>query len=62
MVWCLASCVLCCIGLAIAALTFKPRPIRLPRLSPRHLLRGCLATTFLIAGAIFLILAYSLLA
>ncbi|WP_322496402.1 hypothetical protein [Chloroflexus sp.] len=49
MVWCLASCALCCIGLAIAALPFKPLPIRLPR----HLLRGCLATTFRIAGAIF---------
>lgn len=42
MVWCLASCALCCIGLAITALTFKPCPIRLSRLSLRHQLRGCL--------------------
>lgn len=58
MVWCLASCALGCIGLAIAALAFKSRSIRLPR----HLLCGCLATAFLIASAIVLILASSLLA
>ncbi|WP_299756454.1 hypothetical protein [uncultured Chloroflexus sp.] len=58
MVWCLASCALCCIGWAIAALTFKLCSIWLPP----HLLRGCLATTFLIISAIVLILASSLLA
>ncbi|WP_242604963.1 MULTISPECIES: hypothetical protein [Chloroflexus] len=61
MVWCLVSFATLCSGLAVLALTVKPERIRLPRLTLRRLLRGCLATTFLAAAAIFALLSYLLI-
>gem|GEM_PF-4027550 len=61
MVWCLASCMLLCVGLAILSLIAKPGRVWLPRLTFRRLIRGCLFTTFFSAAVIFALLSYLLL-
>lgn len=60
MLWCVITCAVCCGGLGVAFLTASPPRLRLPRLSPKHLLRGCLASTLFLIAGLFAALAFSL--
>lgn len=53
MVWCLLAPAVALAALAAVALTFDPRTLRLPRLSPRRALRGCLAGTLVLLAGVF---------
>ncbi len=48
MIWCLISPAVLCVILALAALMVQPRTIPLPRLRLTTLLRGCVASLFLL--------------
>lgn len=48
MLWCLTAAGIFCILLALASFTVHPLRMRLPRIG--MLLRGCLATVFLLAA------------
>lgn len=57
MLWCLLGGATVCAGLGLAALTLDPRRIRPPRLSPRRVLRGCLAGSLLLVAGLLVALA-----
>lgn len=46
--WCLIAGALACLMLALVALVAQPFRLRLDRLNPMRLIRGCLALTFLL--------------
>lgn len=57
MLWCLLIPAALCAGLGLAALTLDLRRIRPPRISPRRLLRGCLAGSLLLIAGLLAALA-----
>lgn len=48
--WCLISMAACAAICGLAALVIRPSQVRLPRPRPTRLLRGCIATTFLLVA------------
>lgn len=57
MVWCLLGPAALIAGLGLAALTLDLRTVRMPRLSPRRALRGCLAGSLIAIAGLLVVLA-----
>ncbi len=60
MVWCFLSGATVLTLLGASAITVDPRRVRMPRLAPGRLLRGCLAAILLLIAALFACLAWVL--
>ncbi len=60
MIWCFLSGATVFALLGASALSFDPRRVRVPRLAPGRLLRGCLAASLLLIAALFACLAWVL--
>lgn len=57
MIWCLLGLAATFAGLGLAALTFDARRLRPPQLSPRAMLRGCLAGSLIVVAGLLVALA-----
>lgn len=60
MIWCITTLAALALALAMAVLALPMRNLRLPRIRPAHLLRGCVATMFLVVAVSLGLLAWSM--
>lgn len=60
MIWCITTLAVLALILAMTMLALPMRNLRLPRIRPARLLRGCAAATFLVVAVSLGLLAWSL--